>query len=31
MQSSGAQAHALRTQLPDGQRAQFHGVDDLPQ
>jgi ABC-type branched-subunit amino acid transport system substrate-binding protein len=30
MLSSGAQAHALRTQLPDGQWPQFHGVGNDP-
>jgi hypothetical protein len=30
MLSSGAQPHYLRTQLPDGQWAQFHGVGGSP-
>lgn len=28
--SSGAQAHALRTQVPEGQWPQFHGVGNRP-
>lgn len=30
MLSSGAQPHYLRTQLPEGQWPQFHGVGDAP-